>query len=85
MYYVYVLYSEGFQKYYVGVTKDLERRIYEHNKGRTKSTKPFVPWALAHKEKFATFEEARKRETYLKSAAGRRWRREYVRPRSSTG
>ena len=85
MFTVYILISRGFERFYVGVTKDLNRRLNEHNRGKTKSTKPYVPWEVLYKEQLPTFDEARKREKYLKSAAGRRWRKEYLRPRSSTG
>lgn len=33
MYFVYIIYSEGLNGYYVGRTIDLEKRINEHNTG----------------------------------------------------
>ncbi|MDC6362636.1 MULTISPECIES: GIY-YIG nuclease family protein [Flavobacteriaceae] len=84
MFFVYVLYSSKFERYYVGFTKDIARRLKEHNAGKTTSTKPFVPWKLVHEESFETLAEARKREKYLKSAAGRRWRKLHIRPRGAT-
>ncbi len=35
----------------------------------------FCPWEIIHAEIFETRIEARKREKYFKSAAGRRWRK----------
>ncbi len=46
MYFVYILYSKAFDKYYVGQTSSIERRIKEHNQGFNKSTKPYIPWEL---------------------------------------
>jgi putative endonuclease len=45
-YSVYILYSEKFDRYYVGQTNNLENRFYRHNAGYVKSTKPFKPWRL---------------------------------------
>lgn len=53
------------------MTNDLERRVNEHNKGRNKSTKGFIPWTLVHKEEFSTVIEARNREKFLKTGQGR--------------
>ncbi|WP_179020662.1 GIY-YIG nuclease family protein [Winogradskyella forsetii] len=84
MFYVYVLYSVNFDRNYVGMTDRLEERLIEHNQGKTKSTKAFVPWVRVHKEVFETRLEARTREKYLKSATGRRWRKQNIRPRGAT-
>ena len=84
MFYVYVLYSKMFNRYYVGITNRLEDRLNEHNKGKTKSTKAFIPWIIVYQEIFETRVEARIRETYLKSAAGRRWSKDNIRPRGAT-
>ncbi|NND16518.1 MAG: GIY-YIG nuclease family protein [Eudoraea sp.] len=78
MCFVYVLYSPGFKRFYVGSTINLDKRVAEHNRGKTKSTRPFKPWKLVFKESFGTIEKARKREKYLKTAAGRRWRSENI-------
>ena len=84
MYFVYVLYSFKFDRSYVGMTTDLDRRLYQHNTGQNSSTKPFVPWKIVHTEEFPTVHEAREREKYLKTAAGRRWRKINIRPRGAT-
>ncbi len=84
MFFVYILYSISFDRYYVGLTDSLERRLEEHNKGKTKSTKAFIPWQIVHVEQFETLLETRNREKYLKSAAGRRWRKLNIWPRGAT-
>ena len=84
MFYVYVLFSVKFEKYYVGLTERLEERLIEHNQGKTKSTKAYIPWIRVHHEVFETRLSARERERYLKSAAGRRWRKKHIRPRGAT-
>ncbi len=72
MYTVYVLQDEK-RKNYKGMTNNLERRLYEHNQGHTKTTQKMNNLKVVYQEKYDTFEEARKRELYLKSAAGRRF------------
>ena len=70
---------------YVGMTINCEVRLKEHNSGKTHSTKAFIPWILIHTEEYLTRGDARIREKYLKSAAGRRWRKEHIQwPRGAT-
>ena len=73
MYFVYVLYSLKFERTYTGMTKDLKKRIKEHNTKQNKSTKAYVPWKLILMEEFETRIEARVREKYLKSGNGREY------------
>ncbi|MCX7546506.1 GIY-YIG nuclease family protein [Xanthomarina sp. F1114] len=75
MYFIYILYSDSFDRYYVGMSHNVLERLRAHNRGKTKSTKAFIPWGIVHTEEFETRVLARKREKYLKSAAGRRWRK----------
>lgn len=44
--YVYVMRSEKDQRFYVGMTSDVSRRLKEHNSGKTRSTKAYRPWVL---------------------------------------
>lgn len=70
-YFVYILRSEVNGKNYTGHTRNLSRRIKEHNSGKTKSIKPFIPYKLIYSETLNSRVEAVKREKYLKSGAGR--------------
>ncbi len=63
---------------YIGLSHNTEARLKDHNAGRVKSTKPKRPWKILYKEPFETRLDARKREKYLKSAAGRRFRKEIM-------
>ncbi|MDO5655301.1 MAG: GIY-YIG nuclease family protein [Flavobacteriaceae bacterium] len=86
MMYIYVLISEVDGRFYVGMTKNVENRLKEHNSGKTKSTKGFRPWKLFFSEEFESREIARKREKYLKSGYGKQWIKEkYKRSYSSVG
>ncbi len=73
MYYVYVLFSQKLNKRYIGSTKDIDRRIKEHNLGKSKFTSTGISWKLIYKESFPTNNEARKRELFLKSGVGRKF------------
>ena len=70
-YFVYVLRSDKFIRNYVGFSSNVEKRLADHNNGRTKSTKPFRPWKLLFIESFETKIEALQREKFLKSGQGR--------------
>ncbi|MFA6540741.1 MAG: GIY-YIG nuclease family protein [Bacteroidota bacterium] len=69
-YFVYILKSDNFDRYYIGQTSDLQNRLNEHNSRKVFSTKPFIPWTIIHSETFTTRTEAIQREHFLKSPAG---------------
>jgi putative endonuclease len=71
MFIVYVLKSESYDRFYIGMTMDLDRRLYEHNFGKTKSIRFYRPWKVFYFETFETRREAREREKFLKSGYGR--------------
>ena len=72
MFVVYVLVNERGDRTYVGQTEDLEERLRVHNLGYVRSTERFGPWRVLHQESVGSRGEAMKRETYYKSAVGRR-------------
>ena len=84
MHFVYVLFSFKFNRSYVGMTKNIKQRLSEHNSKKNTSTKAFVPWEVVYTEEYNTQAEARIREKYLKTAGGRRWRKNNIRPRGAT-
>jgi len=71
--YVYVLQSAVDLRMYVGMSSNVEKRVGEHNAGRTKSTKGYRPWKLIHVEEHPDRLSARTREKYLKSGYGKQW------------
>ncbi len=73
MYLVYILKSLKTDNYYVGSTKDLNKRIKEHNQGKTKSTKGLRPLKLIYFENFSTNSRARKRELEIKKRKSRKY------------
>ena len=73
MYYIYVIQSISYHTRYVGVAEDVERRLGEHNAGRSRYTKGRRPWRIIHVEEVNTLSDARKREVFLKSGQGRKW------------
>ena len=52
--------------YYIGSTKDLKRRIYEHEKGYCCHTSQRLPVELVYSEVFYSLYYAKKREIQLK-------------------
>lgn len=62
MIYVYVLKSLKDEGYYIGITKNIDKRVQKHNKGQVKSTKNRKPFTLVHKEEVISYKQARERE-----------------------
>jgi putative endonuclease len=71
--YTYVLQSCKDEQLYVGVTKNLSKRINEHNSGEVVSTKAFIPFKCVYAEACINDGDAYAREKYLKSGMGRRY------------
>ena len=72
MKYVYILQSDTDpQRFYIGGTLDLKKRLREHNKGQSAHTKKFVPWTLVNYFAFSDHLKADHFEKYLKSGSGR--------------
>jgi len=80
MYTVYVIRSINFNKFYTGFTTDIGRRLNEHDSGKTTSNKAFKPFKLIYTEQVETRTDARVREKYLKSAAGRLYLKKKLAP-----
>jgi putative endonuclease len=78
---IYVLKSEINGTHYVGMTENLDRRIGEHNQGKSKFTSANRPWKLIFSEKANDFKAGRIKEKYFKSAAGKK----YIQKRLSEG
>lgn len=76
MFYVYIIRSDIDGRFYVGLSDNIERRIKEHNSGKTFSTKGYRPWRLFFFEQYPTRIEARNRERYLKSGSGKEFIKE---------
>ena len=74
-YFAYALKSVDHDWIYAGITDNLERRLSQHNHGANHSTKHYAPFFLFYSELFDTRTEARHREKYFKSAAGKRFLR----------
>lgn len=77
MYHVYIIQSlANLEKTYVGLTtKEPKERLEEHNKGLSTYTKTGKPWQLIYFENFYCKLCAEKREKFLKSGFGYRFRK----------
>ena len=70
MYYVYIL-KYGNNKYYKGITNNLDKRVRQHQNGLSMSTRKFLPVELVFSQICQTRQDARILEKYLKSGTGR--------------
>ena len=71
MWYIYILKSISNGKTYIGCTDNIKRRCMEHNNGKIKSTKAYVPYKLIFSQEFSNKTLALKREHFLKTGKGR--------------
>jgi putative endonuclease len=74
VFFIYILYSEKCDKYYVGHTHDIDIRIQEHNTGKGgKFSKNCIPWKLMYSETYPSRKEAIQRERSIKNKKSRKY------------
>ena len=69
--FMYALRSLKDNNLYIGISRNPEKRVEIHNKGKTESTRNRRPFVLIHKESCSSLKEAREKEKYYKSGFGR--------------
>ena len=71
MAHVYILQSLVNSRYYIGSTNNLERRIEEHNTGKSTYTKLTRPFKLMYSQEFDSLKDAHTIELKLKKLKSR--------------
>ena len=70
-YVVYILHNISADKFYIGYTNDITRRLWQHNHRGVGWTKNYKPWEVVYTKSFGTKIDAMKIERYLKSLKNR--------------
>jgi len=73
MYFVYILYSKKYDRYYVGHCEDMVVRLRRHNNKGVPSTKFYVTWELVYTENFISRSSASAREREIKNKKSRKY------------
>jgi putative endonuclease len=63
---MYIIKSKVTPELYIGTTSNLVRRLEEHNAGKSKATKRYMPWFFVYIEGYFLKEDALNREHNLK-------------------
>jgi putative endonuclease len=69
---VYIIYSRLLDRYYIGYTTDIVKRLDEHNSGISKFTSGAIDWVLKYSESFSDRGSAMKREKDIKKKKSRK-------------
>ena len=72
-YFVYIIFSESLNRFYVDYISDLEKRLLEHNNGFSTFTSKAKDWVLKYHETFSSRAEARMREKEIKLKKSRKY------------
>ena len=77
-FYTYIVYSLKLDKFYIGSTNNLERRLQDHNRGKSAFAKQGMPWEIKYFEEFNSRKEAYKRELEIKNRKDRNYIKKLV-------
>jgi putative endonuclease len=69
MYQVYVIKNEQ-NRFYIGLSEDIEKRLTDHNRGISTWTRHRGPWHLVWTRAQMNLKEARQLENFLKAQKG---------------
>ena len=82
----YILRNIETDRYYVGSTNNLEKRLQQHKNGYTRTTRILMTYELVYSEKFDKINDARDREKKIKSYKSKKYIKWLIaRAWSSTG
>lgn len=72
MSYCYILKGEK-DFYYCGITRDIVRRLQQHNTGKSKSTRVHLPLIIKFLQEYNDMKEARRKEIIIKNQGVKKW------------
>ena len=72
MYFVYILYSTDFDKYYIGSTQNIESRLVKHLSQHSGFTGKAKDWTIVYSEELPNKTSALKRELEIKKWKSRK-------------
>ena len=78
MYYLYILYSQTLDKYYIGHTSDLEGRLRRHLSNHKGFTGKKSDWKIVYTETYSDKTKAYQREREIKSWKSRKKIKELI-------
>lgn len=82
-YFVYIIYSQSIDKYYVGYSHNALERLEKHNLGATRSTRPGRPWSLVYLEECTEKRIAIQRENEIKKMKSRKYIESFIKSSST--
>ena len=71
-YFIYILYSQNRDRYYIGSTENIEERLRKHNSNHKGFTGKQFDWKLVYKELFESKLDSLRREKEIKSWKSRK-------------
>ena len=72
MFFVYILESiKNSSKIYIGASRNIDKRLIEHNSGIVPSTKPYTPWKIKAYVCIENEVNAFELEKYFKTGSGK--------------
>ena len=86
MYTLYILYNQIIDKFYIGTTNNLKRRLWEHNNLRSKkrfTNKQKGKWNLVYIEEYSDKILAIKREKVMKKQKSRNFIEDLIKNQKS--
>ena len=69
-YFVYVLWSEGGRRFYIGTSEDPHKRLEQHNDSGRGWSARYAPWQIVYQERHTDYTAAKRRELQLKAQKG---------------
>ena len=72
MFFVYIIYSDKLDRFYVGFSADPDSRLIKHNRDSKGFTAKGRPWILVFSQPFSNKNEALKREKQIKNWKSRK-------------
>jgi predicted GIY-YIG superfamily endonuclease len=66
-YFLYILKSKRFERYYTGISKDVVKRLEFHNTKEKGFTSRYRPWELVYFKEYENKSDAMKSERIVKS------------------
>ena len=73
MFFVYIIYSQTPDRFYVGYTSDPDKRLQDHNSGLSSFTFKANDWELKFMQQFETRHAAMYKEKEIKSKKSRKY------------